>query len=195
MKIAILTMFSGLSTTYSLVNVVAEHIKMLLQNHIKVKLIVSENCSDTDRWGIFKDNQIEWVKIPNKLNGNIIHLYDYSTSDCTLHDTFYEESDMFAEEFIKALNDVDVCMMHDILYQGWHNVHNIAIRKAQKQLPKIKFIAFTHSFPCNRPSNPAEDLKGRYTGMANTIFAYPSYSGISALAKQYNIPEGIGANA
>lgn len=30
MKVAILTMFNGLSSTYSLVNVVAEHLKMLL---------------------------------------------------------------------------------------------------------------------------------------------------------------------
>lgn len=31
MKVAVLTMFSGLSSTYSLVNVVADQLKMLLQ--------------------------------------------------------------------------------------------------------------------------------------------------------------------
>ena len=43
MKVAVLTMFSGLSTTYSLVNVVADQLKMLLDAGISVKLLVSEN--------------------------------------------------------------------------------------------------------------------------------------------------------
>ena len=40
MRIAILTMFNGLSNTYSLVNVVAEHIKMFLDNNIDTTLNV-----------------------------------------------------------------------------------------------------------------------------------------------------------
>ncbi|MEG2686935.1 MAG: hypothetical protein RR954_07435 [Christensenellaceae bacterium] len=44
MKVAILTMFCGLSTTYSLVNVVADHISMLLAANIPVKILVSEDC-------------------------------------------------------------------------------------------------------------------------------------------------------
>ncbi|MEM1485847.1 glycosyltransferase [Oscillospiraceae bacterium PP1C4] len=190
MKVAILTMFNGLSTTYSLVNVVAEHLHMLLDNNIAVKMIVTENCSDNEKWGIFLDERIEWVKIKNTLNGKQIELFDYSTPDKKLHHTFYEEADMFAAEFIDVLQDVDVCMMHDILYQGWHYVHNIAIRKAQPNLPKVKFIAFAHSFPANRPIVVPEKMSGRYTGMDNTVFVYPSQSGISALAKQYHIPEG-----
>ena len=44
MKVAILTMFNGLSGTYSLVNVVAEHIRMLLDAGISTKVLVSEDC-------------------------------------------------------------------------------------------------------------------------------------------------------
>ena len=40
MRVAILTMFNGLSATYSLVNVVAEHLKMLLDAGISTKLLV-----------------------------------------------------------------------------------------------------------------------------------------------------------
>ena len=46
MKVAILTMFTGLSPTYSLVNVVADQIAMLLQAGISVKVLVSETCQD-----------------------------------------------------------------------------------------------------------------------------------------------------
>ena len=39
MKVAVLTMFSGLSTTYSLVNVAADQIKMLLDNGVEVRCL------------------------------------------------------------------------------------------------------------------------------------------------------------
>lgn len=43
MKAAILTMFTGLSPTYSLVNVAADQIRMLLDAGIEVRMLVSEN--------------------------------------------------------------------------------------------------------------------------------------------------------
>ena len=146
MKVAILTMFNGLSTTYSLVNVVADHIKMLLNANIKVKLLVSEDCPDSERFGVYKDDRIEWVKITNRLNGKQINWHDYSQPYGNLHSSFYEEVNVIEKDLIKKLEDVDVCMMHDILYQGWHLVHNIAVRKAQEKLPNLKFFEITHSF-------------------------------------------------
>ncbi|MEG0899503.1 MAG: glycosyltransferase, partial [Oscillospiraceae bacterium] len=65
MKVAILTMFGGLSTTYSLVNVVADHISMLLAANISVKILVSEDCPDIERYGVYADERLEWVKITN----------------------------------------------------------------------------------------------------------------------------------
>ena len=130
MNIAILTMFNGLSTTYSLVNVVADQIKMLPNENINIKGLVSENSPDRDRFGVFSDKRIEWVKITNTLNGKSIQWYDYSSPNGKVHDTFFQEADVIANDYIKYLKDVDVCIMHDILYQGWHLVHNIAIRKS-----------------------------------------------------------------
>ena len=48
-----------------------------------------------------------------------------------MHPEFYQEAEWIAKDYIQHLQDVDVCIMHDILYQGWHLLHNIAIRKAQ----------------------------------------------------------------
>ena len=135
MKVAIVTMFSGLSSTYSLVNVVADQIQMLLQADIPVKVLVSETCPDSDRTGIFLDQRIEWVKVTNTLNGKNITWHDYSHVSGNVHETFFQEADVIAADFVRHLKDVDVCILHDILYQGWHLVHNIAIRTAQKQLP------------------------------------------------------------
>lgn len=60
MKVAILTMFSGLSTTYSLVNVVADQIRMLLEAQVELKILVCETCPDEERWGVFLDPRLEW---------------------------------------------------------------------------------------------------------------------------------------
>ena len=190
MKVAVLTMFNGLDKTYSLVNVVAEHLKMLLQNEVKTKVIVCEDCPDNERTGIFADERLEWVKATNRLNGKQITWNDYSQPDGEIHDTFFEEADVVAADLEVHLSDVDVCIMHDIHYQGWHLMHNVAIRKVQEKLPNIKFIAVTHSAPVNRPPTLKYPFSCRYTPMPKTTYVYPTYSGIPALAKQYDVPEG-----
>ncbi|MBE3101225.1 MAG: glycosyltransferase [Firmicutes bacterium] len=190
MNVAILTMFNGLSNTYSLVNVVAEHLKMLLDAGIKTKMLVCEDCPDSERQGIFADERLEWVKITNRLHDKQIHWNDYSQPDGDVHETFLDEAEIVAADFITHLSDFDVCIMHDIHYQGWHLMHNVAIRKAQEKLPNVKFIAITHSAPVNRAPEPKYPFSCRYTPMPNTTYVYPTYSGVSALAKQYNVPEG-----
>lgn len=190
MKVAILTMFSGLDTTYSLVNVVADQIKMLLEAQVELKVLVSEICPDEERWGVFLDPRLEWVKITNTCNGTPIVWHDYSAPTGTVHEEFYEEAEQIAGDYVRHLRDVDVCIMHDILYQGWHLVHNVAIRRAQESLPGVRFLAFTHSLPVNRPQKLEEPFSARFTPMPNTRFVYPSYSGIEALARQYDVPQG-----
>jgi glycosyltransferase involved in cell wall biosynthesis len=190
MTVAILTMFNGLSATYSLVNVVVEHLKMFLDNGINPRVLVSEDCPDSQRQGVFADERIEWVKITNRLDDKQIIWHDYSMPDGRVHDTFYEEADLVAKDFETYLSDVDICFMHDIHYQGWHLMHNVAIRKAQERLPHTKFIAMTHSAPVNRPPSVKYPFSCRYTPMPNTLYVYPTYSGITALAKQYRVSEG-----
>ena len=124
MKVAILTMFNGLSSTYSLVNVVAEHLKMLLDAGIPVKMLVSQDCPDSDRRCIFAREELEWVKITNRLDGERIQWHDYAQPSGEVHESFYREADVIAQNLRAELADVDVCIMHDIHYQGWHLVHN-----------------------------------------------------------------------
>jgi len=190
MKVAVLTMFNGLSTTYSLVNVVAEHLKMLLDAGISTKVLVSQDCPDEERKGVFADERLEWVKITNRLDGRRIQWHDYSMPKGELHGTFFAETEVIAKDLKAALADTDVCLMHDIHYQGWHLVHNVAVRKAQENLPNVRFIAFTHSAPANRPPVLKYPFSCRYTPMPNTIYVYPTRSGIPALARQYGVPEG-----
>lgn len=189
MKAAILTMFTGLSPTYSLVNVAADQIRMLLDAGIEVRMLVSETCPDRERTGIFLDPRVEWVRVVNTRQGSPITWYDYSGSIRRVHDSFFEEADLIARDLVRCLDGVDFCLMHDILYQGWHLVHNIAVRKAQEQLPGVRFVEFTHSLPLLRPEKMVYPPSARFTGMPNTRFAYPTRCGLPALARQYDIPE------
>ncbi|WP_204217910.1 hypothetical protein [Pseudoflavonifractor sp. An85] len=189
MKVAILTMFTGLSSTYSLVNVVADQLSMLLEHDIPVKVLVSETCPDQARAGIFADPRIQWVKIVNTHQGAPITWYDYAQPTGTVHETFFQEADLFAQDFVRHLQDVDVCILHDILYQGWHLVHNVAIRKAQEQLPHIRFLSFTHSLPVPRPKHIESPFSARFSPMPNTTFVYPTRSGLGALAGNMGSPK------
>lgn len=190
MTVAILTMFNGLSSTYSLVNVVADQIQMLLDAGVTVKLLVSQDCPDGDRQGIFADKRIVWAKVVNRMRGLPIIWRDYTQATAQVHEGFFEEADIIAADYVRLLQDVNVCMLHDILYQGWHLVHNVAIRKAQEHLPHLRFLSFTHSLPAIHPSVLEWPFSARFSPMPNTRFIYPTQSGIPALSQQYGVPEG-----
>ncbi|MEG1506732.1 MAG: glycosyltransferase [Bacilli bacterium] len=185
MKVAILTMFNGLSNTYSLVNVVEDQLKMLLNDRVKVKMLVSEHCPDTERKGIFKDSNIEWIKIVNSKDGKMFHWVTYNDINTTLDKDFYMQAELIKNDFVKYLSDVDVCIMHDIMYQGVHLIHNVAIRNAQKELPNVKFLSFTHSAPVKHKSIEYP-INLMYESMPNTTFIYPTSCGLNALSLQYN---------
>ncbi len=188
MKIAILTMFNGLSSTYSLVNVVASHINMMLTNGVSVTMVVTSLMNDNEKHGIFLDERINWIKIDNELNGKQIHWHDYSHSVGEVHETFFDEVKHYRQEFLSKLNDFDIIFMHDILYQGWHLVHNIAIREALQEMPHIKALEFTHSLPSNRPEIMEYPFSARYEPLENAYFLYPTNSGLDAIKNQYNMP-------
>ncbi|WP_243711680.1 glycosyltransferase [Paenibacillus sp. BK033] len=181
-------MFNGLSKTYSLVSVVEEHLHMLLGGGVDVKVLVSQDCPDSERYGVYSDERIEWVKITNRLHGNQIHWMDYTQPTGRVHPSFFQEAEVIADSLHEALLDVDVVFLHDILYQGWHLVHNIAVRHVQARLPRLRFLAMTHSYPAVRPQRMDWPLSARFSPLPNTTYLYPAESGLAALAEQYMVP-------
>lgn len=190
MNIGLLTMFRTLRPSYSLVHVVENQIKVLLDRGNNVKLFVSESCKEEERYGSYLDARLEWIKITNTVEGEAIIWHNYAEPEQELHNGFEKEVEVIAKDLEVKLKGIQVCIVHDILYQGMHYLHNCAVRKAQKYLPEIGFIAFTHSFPVIRPKVLNEYSLGRFIPMPNTLYVFPTQAGISALAKQYNVPEG-----
>ncbi|WP_073274770.1 glycosyltransferase [Anaerocolumna jejuensis] len=190
MRIGILTMFNGLATIYSLVNVVADHIKMLLEQGIEVRLLVSEDLKEEERWGIYLDPRIEWVKVCNHYQDKQIIWHDYSSPKAVIHDTFLEEAETIGRDLTDKLQGLDVCMLHDILFQGWHLLHNVAVRYAAERLPGLRFIAMTHSLPDESQvgNQVAWPHSARYSPLPNTDYVYPTSCGLKALSRQYRVP-------
>ncbi|WP_127531308.1 glycosyltransferase [Paenibacillus kobensis] len=185
MRVAVMTMFNGLSKTYSLVSVVEEQLHMLLNAGHDVKLLVCEDCPHSERYGIYLDERLQWVPVTNRYAGEQIHWRDYSHATGQLHPAFFGEADAIARHLQEILQDVEVCVLHDILYQGWHLVHNVALRQAQAGLPHVRFVAYTHSLPAASCPYASWPFSARYTPLPNTTYVYPTSSGLAALARQY----------
>ncbi|MEG0491249.1 MAG: glycosyltransferase [Hydrogenoanaerobacterium sp.] len=186
MNIAILTMFNGLNESYSVVSAVKNQIQMLLQNGHRVTMLVSEHCPDEERTGIFADDRIAWVKITNSLNGKRAQWTDYTRYQGNVSPDFWTLAEAVAKDLEAALCEVDLCILHDILYQGLHLVHNAAVRAVQKSLPKLRFLAFAHSVPREHQEQEIP-YRFMYCDMPNTTFVCPSQAMISLLANQYDI--------
>ncbi|MGL5675926.1 MAG: glycosyltransferase [Cellulosilyticaceae bacterium] len=190
MHIGILSMFGTLRASYSLVHVVHDQIGVLLDKGYEVSLFVSEGCKEEERYGSYLDPRLHWVPIVNQVEGEAIIWYNYDRTTTKLHDTFEKEVEIVAADLSRKLQLVDICIMHDILFQGMHYLHNCAIRKAQKNLSVVSFFSFVHSFPEIPPTQMTDIIKPRYMAMPNTLYGFPTQAGIRALARQYQVPEG-----
>lgn len=195
MKVAIVTMFNKLQTIYSLVNIVISQIEMLLDGGYEVRLIVSEGCEGRQNYEILSDSRVEWIEINEVYEGDKIERKDYYSSDIVWNDISEKKVEYLSEQFGEALRGINICLLHDILFQSNHYMHNRAIRKLidrskEDRTRDIHFISFTHSHPFDRPRYIDSRNECRYTHMPNTLYAYPTRGGLTALAKQYNVPEG-----
>ena len=189
MKVGILTMFNGLASIYSLVNVVADEIRMLLNQGIEVRLLVCEDLPDREKTGIYLDPRIEWVRVCNRYRGKQIQWRDYHSPSVPIHSTFMDEATVVGKDLVRKLSNLDVCIMHDIHYQGWHLLHNVAVRYAAARLPNLRVIAVTQARPeeSQMYNSVSWPHSARYTPMDHTIYTYPTSCGLPSLSRQYRV--------
>ncbi len=195
MKVAIVTMFNKLESTYSLVYGVMSQIEMLLKGGYEVRLIVSEGCTGKENYKILNDNRVEWIEINEVYDGNKIERLDYYDESIIWNNTNDEQVKYLAHKFEEVLKDIKVCLMHDILFQSNYYMYNKAIRLLMGRTDEgvirdVHFIHFIHSYPFNRPKYISSQSECRYIHLPNSLYAYPTRSGLTALASQYNVPEG-----
>lgn len=137
MKIALLTCFRTLSCTYSLANVVAKHIEMLLDHDYEVTLFVCEGCNREQALPIYQDHRLHWGEIAASYEGESIPLADYYAPHQPLPDHFSHWLSTITESLCQALQHISLCMIHDIHFQKSNAIYHLALREALMKVPPL----------------------------------------------------------
>lgn len=110
-------------------------------------------------------------------------------------ETFDEDVNALEGELFKILQDQDIVLSHDIIYQPACLKHNFASRKVAQRLPNLKWLHWIHS--ATTPSMLAEVTQmfsQEYinliqTPFPNSNYIFPNAYAIPSVAKNYNVPE------
>ena len=173
MTIGILTTFYNWDRAYSLVSVVEEQLNSLLKHGYNPVLFVHDNFN--------ADNEIpKGVEIRKVVPR--FKLVDYGSQP--VEPGFDEQVAQVKKAFEDNLQDIDVVLSHDLIFQGWFLPYNIGMRQAQPNL-KCKWFHWTHSAPSPRPDNLSYPHDCRYKTMPNSKLIYMNDYDTLRLAEMY----------
>jgi len=125
-NVAILTDFISFDPAYSLCNVVANQCKMLPN----AKLIVRQGFGG--EWPT--DNEIVYLD-PGQIGNNVVNITDESAS----------EIESLMGQLKLALEDIDVVLTHDLIYQPNMWKYHVAARRLTKSNHHLKWLHWVHS--------------------------------------------------
>ena len=131
-NVCLFTTFSQLDEAYSLNRVVQDQLKMLLDHGYEPTVIVAETFEPS---GIYADPRVKLARIPN------VPVHNEARKD----ESFDEDIEAIAVELKRILQDVDIVLTHDIIYQNAALKHNFAARKVADGLPGLKWLHWIHS--------------------------------------------------
>lgn len=181
MKIGILTTFYNFDPAYSLISVVTSQLKMLEKHGYEPVLFVLDNTSvkDIQKYHAqFKDIEIRPV-IPQLIlepygAGNLENL----------------ESDVKKAKgaFNSHMQDIDVCLTHDIIFVNSYLPYNIALREAiEENLKDVKWLHWMHSGPSERPNLDGSPFDNLYTLPKNSKLVYMNDTDKIRAAEMYGV--------
>lgn len=134
MKIAIIFASKHLAPRYSLVSVVENQLRMLMQHGYQPILLLRKNCKKNYK-------NLKGVK--------------YRRCLPSFEDFWYKKTNLrkkdrpWLKKSIKALydnlKDVDLVITHDIVFLASYFVYNLAIRQVAKRLPHLYWLHWIHS--------------------------------------------------
>ena len=174
MRIAIATTFYNYDRAYSLVSVVDEQLRMLLEGGYQPVLLVHDNFD--------ADSEIpEGVEIRKVVPR--FQLVDYSSNQ-PVASGFADQVKQVKESLEENLKDIDVVFTHDWIFQGWFLPYNVGMREAQPNL-KCKWFHWIHSAPSPRPANLQYPHDCRYKTMPSSKLVYMNHYDALRLAEMY----------
>lgn len=183
-KVCIFTQFSDNPEAYSLNRVVKDQLKMFLKGGYKPTVIVAESFVPS---GIYADKNVTIKKIP------LVPVHNEVKKD----ETFDRDVEDLYRSLKDILNDIDVVITHDIIYQPSALKHNAAARKVAEELPKIKWLHWIHS--ATSPAvltNLKPYFEDAYIATIQKPFPHSLYVffndySIPRIAKNFKVPEDM----
>jgi len=181
-RVCILTSFADSQKAYSLNIVVQTQIKMLLLNGYEPTVIVHDTFEPE---GIYAHPKVKIEKIPNVACHNEVRK----------DETFDEDVSVIEKRLDEILQDGDIVLAHDIIYQPACLKHNFASRRVAVKKPKVKWLHWIHSatspslLNAVRPLFTDEYLNLIQTDFPNSFYIYPEAYTIPSVARNYNVPE------
>jgi len=171
MKIAIFTTFLGFDNAYSLCNVVADQVAMFKGGGYEPVVIVAKGFKKV---GIFESVEVREIP-PVQLH-----------NDGNLGDNYEDEIVLMTEALRVILDDIDVVLTHDVIYQPAHLIHNVAARKIAEEKPNIRWLHWIHSATSPRVLCNRADVKGIIAQpFKNSYICYPNEGDRNRVANNF----------
>lgn len=185
-KVAVLTTFTGFDEAYSLCNVAADQVRMLLYGGYKPVVIVKQGFRAEN---IFAHPDVELRYIPVVPSSNYIGE--------AIDKTFKEDVEKLRVVLIEDLKDIDVVFTHDLIYQPESLKLNFAARQAIKDdehIAKIKWLHWVHS--ATGPQTLGKELqqgdeyyKNISQRFPNSFVIFPNGYSIPRVARDFGYEE------
>lgn len=174
MKIGILTTFSNFNSEFSLTTVVSQQLTMLVRHDHKPVLFVLDNFKD--------DNKVpEGVEIRKVVPQLILEPYAQNKLENLDSDVAKAKA-----AFEEHMQDIDVCLSHDIIFINSYLPYNVALRQAiAGKLSKVKWLHWAHSAPCLKPQMEGSPYDNLFILPDNSHLIYMNYTDVIRLAEMY----------
>ena len=196
-KIAVLTDFLQYDMQYGLVPATINQLHTLHAHGYDPHLFVVEGTENEEINPTVKLLP-EWVTV--KPFVPFMHLFDYQlgTKEQTKHvnplgehgspsKTNFKKQVALSEEMLEPeLQQYDLVIEHDLLYQTWKLPYNQAIRNIGEAHPDIKWVHWCHSAPSARPHELKYPHTLRFTPMANSVWVTMNEAMRQGFALQYD---------
>jgi hypothetical protein len=178
MKVGLLTTFYNLKPEYSLTSVVIQQLKSLVKYGYEAVLFVLDNFEDS--WLDAVPQGVELRKVIPQLI-----LEPYSKGDLSNLDKDVAKARAAMEEHMQ---DIDVCLTHDIIFINSYLPYNIALKQAiDSKLGHIGWLHWIHSAPSFRPNMDGSPWDNLYTLPKNSKIAYMNYTDTIRAAEMYGV--------
>jgi len=176
-KVSIFSTFYSVDRAYSLTNVVEEQIKMFVNCGYKINVIVTENFKPD---GYFSHEGVTLKFIPDVPRSN----------DGILPADYEKQVEKVEKVLAEVLEDTDVCITHDVIYQPAHIIFNLAARNVARERKDLRWLHWIHSAtsPAIRCSDPIASgiIQQKFP---NSFVCYPNSGDIPRVARNFKYEE------